>query len=103
MNLESIAEGHFRRCTPQQRLLFFSMLAQELCELRFRYREVRSAQALPNFFVVGVCPGIIATRFMAHQVLLASFFPDFDRLCFGGGFHGLVSLFTLTVENNREN
>ncbi len=64
---------------------------------------MRCPQTFPNFFIVVECASIIATGLMAHQVLLAGLFPGFNGRCFLGGFHGLLSVCTVTVENNREN
>src|SRR6267378_3118045 len=83
--------------------LLLAMLAQKFRKSRLRYREMRGAQALPNFFLVAECPRIIATGLMAYQVLLVGLFPRFNGGRFLGGFHGLVLLCTQTVENNREN
>ena len=55
----------------------------------------------PNFFVVVECARIIAAGLMAYQVLLAGLFPRFNAGRFLGGFHDLVVLCALTVENNR--
>src|ERR1039457_4832436 len=102
MDLERFRERHFRRGLTYSGNLLLAMLSQKFRKPRFRYREMRSAQALPNFFVVAECPGIIAAGLMAHQVLLAGLFPRLNGLRFLGGFHCLVSLCTATVENNRE-
>jgi len=57
--------------------LLLALLAQKFCKAVLSLPKVCCAQALPNFFVVAECPGIIAARLMAHQVLLASPFPTF--------------------------
>src|SRR5438132_11059096 len=103
MNLERFRERHLCRSLAHRHHLLLAMLAQKFRKLRLRYREVRSAQALPNFFVVPERSRVISAGLMTHQVLLTGLFPRFDSLCFLGVFHGLVSLFSVTVENNREN
>ena len=75
MNLERFRERHFGRGLVPSGNLLLAMLAQKFCELHFGHREMRSTQTLPNFFPVAKCPGIVAAGFMAHQVLLAGFFP----------------------------
>ena len=77
MDRERFGKRHFCRRLICSGDLLLALLAQKFCKPRFRYRKVRRAQALPNFFVVAECPGIIAAGLMTHQVLLASLFQTF--------------------------
>lgn len=88
--LERLGERHLHRGLGGD--LFRAMVAQKFCELRLGDGEVRSLEALPNLFVVRECPGIISPGLMAHQILLAGFFPRFNGLLFVAGFHGVVSI-----------
>ena len=93
VDLERFTEGHLRGRRAQAVDLLLAMLTQELSETRFGHREMSSAKAFPNLFVVVECARIIAAGLMTQQILLSRLFPS---------FHGFVLVCSRGVENDRE-
>jgi len=92
VDLERFTEGHLGGCRAQAVDLLLAMLTQELSESRFGHREMTSAKAFPNLFVVVECARIIAAGPMTQQILLSRLFPS---------FHGFVPACSRTVESDR--
>ncbi len=79
MRDERFFKRHLGRRMVRRGRLFFVILAQKFSQPRFRHREMVSAQALPNFFIVAEGARIIAPGFVTDQILNLRFSHVMDR------------------------
>src|SRR5262249_30291579 len=69
------------------------VLLEKFRQLRLRYAKMHCSKRAPNLFAVRERSGIIASRFVANEILEPRFLPCFARFF---PFH------RLTVEHDRE-
>ena len=93
MNLGGVAECHFGRAFAISIADPLTVFFKKFREPRLHYAEVRCLERLPNLFAACESSGIVASRFMANEILEPRSFPCFR----------LVELFhSVTVEQGRE-
>ena len=93
MNRGGIGEGHLRRDFAISIANPLAVLFQKFRESRLSYAEMFCLERLPNLFAACESSGIVASRFMANEILEPRSFPCFR----------LFTLFySVTVEQDRE-
>src|SRR6478672_9081428 len=93
MNLGGVGKGHLGRAFAISIADPLTVFFEKFREPRLRYAEVRCLERLPNLFAPCESSGIVASRFMANEILEPRSFPGFRLFAL---FH------SVTVEQDRE-